>query len=499
MLALTIFIAIFFSVGDGVNNWVIAVNLGAFYLLFARAIARPDRLLQSLPTYLTIEALFLAFSYLIFYYPYQLYLLGALDLGTSRFVNHTFVDGTNKAITLSTVGMIAFTLGYRSLRPRVAEIHPEWATSKESESHTAPNAYVSATALGCTLVLFGLITLYLLAGWRSAGEGRYTRTTTEGLGVEGVAVAILMLCMMIGALWVYSVAYRIRTPPVLYLGLFISLGWTFRLLLFGDRNSFLLFALVLVAGYFTFVHRSSLLVITAGFISWMFIYNAIEILRFNPNWYKSGDILGVLFNTHATRGQSSESSFNITAITLRATVEAVPDPYAFTYGTFKLIQLSSVVPFSGKLFLPQLAPQHITSAQLLGDVVLGPRAGYDPGTNVISDSFIDFGVPGVVIILFLIGLIAKAIRNYVAVAPTNPHRVVMYLLTLALFAELPRYAIDLPVRVLSWALIFSVVTTAILGNLSRARSPLRRNDAPDSEVGSHRLVGGSHVSREQVL
>jgi hypothetical protein len=75
-----------------------------------------------------------------------------------------------------------------------------------------------------------------------------------------------------------------------------------------------------------------------------------------------------------------------------------------------------------------------------------------------------------VVFLFAIGLSAKAIRNYVARDPYDAHRVVMYLLTMALFAELPRYTTDVSVRVLAWALIFSMLTRAVVRRF-RSQAP----------------------------
>jgi energy-coupling factor transporter transmembrane protein EcfT len=104
LLALATFVVLFFIVPDGAASWVLAINLVTFYLLFLRAIAVPDRILPSLPSYLSIEVLFLAFSYLIFYYQYQLFMLGRTNLSESVYVSNSFPDGSNKAITLATVG-----------------------------------------------------------------------------------------------------------------------------------------------------------------------------------------------------------------------------------------------------------------------------------------------------------------------------------------------------------------------------------------------------------
>jgi hypothetical protein len=467
-LALVTFVALFVFTDDGVTPWVLITNLVTFYALLLRAIAVPDRILPWLPSYLSIEVLFLAFSYLIFYHSYQLFLLGTTELNVSRFVPNAFVDGSNKAITLTTIGMLAFTIGYRVLGPasRDDEDDADPLTSGGDEHKSTQAQYFHAMAIASSVLLLALVGVYLLAGWRSAGEGRYTGTTREGVGIGGISIAILMFAMIVAALWVYAKATGLRTPPLLAMGLAIALAWNLRLLILGDRNSFLLFALVLVCGYFTFVRRASLVVLAAAFAIWMFVYNIIEVLRFVPNWYRSGNIWQLVQTSPYYDETSNESSFNIATIAVRATVEAVPNTHDFMYGALKFIQFSTIIPFSGSVYLPYLNPEYTSSALLLGDILLPAQATYEPGTNVISDSYIDFGAPGVVVLLFAIGLFAKAIRNYVARDPSDAHRVVMYLVAMALLAELPRYAIELPARTLAWALLFSVLIGVAAGRFS---------------------------------
>jgi hypothetical protein len=293
--------------------------------------------------------------------------------------------------------------------------------------------------------------------------------------------------MIVAALWIYAVAAQLHRPPILVAGLVIATAWSARLLILGDRNSFLLFALVLVGGYFTFVRRASLVVVAATFGIWLVVYQIVEVLRLSPNWYRSGNLWELLANSKSLQDSAGESSFNVTTIALRATVEVVPDTHEFMDGVLKLVQLSSAIPFSAKLFLPSLDPAYTSSAQVLGDILLGSGATWSPGTNVISDAYLDFGVAGVVAILFAVGLVAKAIRNFVARDPHDAHRVVMYLLTMASVAELPRYAIELPIRILFWALIFSVLIRACAGRF-RARAPASPPGTRRSRTTKHSLT-----------
>jgi hypothetical protein len=497
ILTLAAFGALFFLVPDGTDPWVLIANLGTFYVVFLRALAIPDRILPWLPSYFSIEVLFLAYSYLIFYYPYQLSLFGIGDIGVSRYLIDSYVDGSNKAITLTTVGMLAFVIGYRVLGGATGDV--EAAEMPPSVEHPAREElrarYFRAMSTASSTLLLALIALYVAAGWRTAGEGRYTGTTSGGLGIEGISIIIMMLCMIVAALWVYAAASKLAKPTILVFGFVVTVGWTLRWLVLGDRNSFLLVALIFVGGYCTFVRRTSLAMVAVTFAMWMFVYSTIEVVRTVPNWYRAGNIWDLFEMARNFQGSSDESSFNVTTIALRATVETVPNAHDFAYGSFKVVQFFSAVPFSGRFYLPYLNPEYLSSADLLSDIILGPRATWGTGTNVISDSYVDFGMPGVVAILFCIGLFAKVIRNYVARDPHDAHRVIVYLLTMSMFAQLPRYAIEIPIRVLTWAVVFSVIVR-VFARRGHARTSARHvpgtvhgsRSRPNAAASEHRRL-----------
>ena len=62
------------------------------------------------------------FFYIIYYYPYQLYVLGLKNLNQTKFLDATYPEYTNKAIIMSTVGLLAFQLGYQYYQSNVSNI-----------------------------------------------------------------------------------------------------------------------------------------------------------------------------------------------------------------------------------------------------------------------------------------------------------------------------------------------------------------------------------------
>ena len=423
------------------------------------ALWRPIVVWRGLPTYISIEFLFLFFSYLIYFYPYQLHVLGIADISRSGFiVGPTFTDESNRAIMLASIGMTAFRAGLKALKSRPTD---QPASAVRSQASGYFDRVTSDMIAGPVLLLqVLLISIYLAFGWRAAGEGRYNGETSTNSVVEGVYLLIVVFGMISFAVLIFPTERgqpTSRSPSVL-LGAVVAGAWAIRLLLNGDRNSFLLIALVAVGGLLTFRIRKGRWVLFLFGVSAILLYNAIEALR-------SGEITS-LFDFFADqnapasgKSRDGDSSFNITTIGVRGALAGVPGTIDYGFGIFKLIGVLGVIPLIRGAVIPIDTP-YKTSSDVLNQIVLGgPSAGWSIGTSVISDSYIDFGVLGVPVLLFLVGAFAKYTENGVRSHPDSLWRAVLYLLTLALVTEVPRYAFDFPVRPLVWAvLLFWVVS-----------------------------------------
>jgi oligosaccharide repeat unit polymerase len=466
--AIIAFIFLFYTVPSGADKSIIALNLAVFYVLFIRSLRSTERIIPTIKTPLSFETLFLFMSYLIFYHNYQLYLFGLSDLtGRPRYIGYSFIDGSNAGITLATVGLLAFTIGYRAV-PRAANQVPLESLPSAGKKSAKPSTYLNGMSLATTGLLLALIFLYLIQGWRSAGEGRYMGTTSTDAGVEGVYVATSMLCMIIAALWVYTRMRNYARPMILSAGIVLALIWCLRLAAFGDRNVVQLVAMAAAGGYYTLVKRPSRIGIVVVVLFALYMYGVIEIARELPDWYTPGNLLLLIQNPEFLEALLHQYSFNLTTITLRATVEGVPATYDYLYGQGKILSILSIIPFAGKVLRPYLAPDYISSPQVIQDLMVGSR-GVNLGTNIISDPYSDFSVPGVLLTLFALGVFAKLIRNMVVKDPNSLLRVVLYVVCLALYSQMPRYSIESLFRPVAWTLLLAL-TVRMLAQGPRAAS-----------------------------
>ncbi|MGW0161206.1 oligosaccharide repeat unit polymerase [Mycobacterium sp. NPDC003323] len=451
---------------DGANSLILWICLFGQYAVVVAAIFRPITVYPGIPTFVTTEFLFQFFSYLIFFYPYQLHVLGIYDVSQSVFFQNTFVDQSNRAIILSLIGTLSFSAGIRAM-----------AVRNESLGDGARVGLLDRVSVGALAVpVFALQALFIVAyeafGWRAAGEGRYSGEVTTSPVVEGVYLAIIVLSMIAVALRVHPASTGDRSSIFLTLAVLTAVFWSTRLLLSGDRNVFLLIAIVGVGGLVSFrVRVGRWLLVVLGIVA-IPMYNAIEALR-------SGRIRSV-FDFFSAEGAAAASyggdtSFNITTIGVRAALARVPEAIDFGYGLYKLVGVAGVIPFIRGLVLPSDLP-HLQSADVLGDIMLGPQARWGVGSNVVVDAYVDFGVIAVPTLLFGLGAFVAVVQRAMMRMPDSPWRTVMYMLTLAFVAEIPRYSLDFPVRPLVWTLML-FFAIAVLG---------RSNHAPNRRSGTMR-------------
>jgi hypothetical protein len=198
------------------------------------------------------------------------------------------------------------------------------------------------------------------------------------------------------------------------------------------------------------------------------MYNAIEALRSG----RIDSVLDLLSNDgSAAASYGGDTSFNISTISVRAALARVPEGIDYGYGLYKAIGAAGVIPFIRGQIVPSDVP-HLQSADVLNDILLGPQAKWGVGSNVIVDAYVDLGVVAVPILLFGLGVFVAYVQRTVTRMPDSPWRSVIYLMTLALIAEIPRYSLDFPVRPLVWTFLIFWAASVLRPRDSRSHQTL---------------------------
>lgn len=430
----------FFAAPDGMNPVYGWICLAVFYGCFLVTVISPVEIRRGIKTYAKPELFFMVLYFLIYFLPYQQALTGNGALEESQFFTNTYAEESNRALVLATVGLVMFIGAVR------CEFAPRNVIAPTSGS--APEAAPTARMLTMVVCLAtaALLVLNRAMGLRASGEGVYTGTEHGGLLAEAVSLMLQILGMLAFALLVHSVANRQRITWSLRLACAMGLYWMVTILVLGNRNGFLLMAMVLVAGFLIYRFRSGrmlLLVLAVGAVT---MYGTIGALR-TEGQISASSVVHALTNGGDAE---SESTFNVSTVGLRAALAHVPDGEEYGYGRYKLIGFLGVVPLIRGYIIPDDV-EFISTADLLSAVMTNPEAPWGVGTSIVSDIYIDFGPGGVPVLMALLGLAVAWARRLTQDRPRDYRATVFFLLLLASVSQIPRYALDMPVRAVVWS------------------------------------------------
>ncbi|MCK1485646.1 O-antigen polysaccharide polymerase Wzy [Bradyrhizobium sp. 193] len=444
-----------YLVPTGKDAFIAWPVIALFYIYFFNSFFSPVRIRPNIPSYTSIETLFLMFYYLLFINPYQLDLLGMSDLSRNTFLTFAYESGSNQALLAAGVGFVAFHLGL-SCTERRQMLHAHPISQPVSDlSYYHGLSYIILTLLA------GFVLTYEIAGLQSADEGRYTQITNGGPIADGIYLLISMLSIMAIARAIATLCNRKNIDLPTVLSLVVVCYWSARILVNGDRNTFFLIAIAAGGGVFTFIRRTSWITLVACALFSIILYNAVEVIRKSQDRSFS-NLVEKMLEERSNKEENSSSSFTITTTTLRATFDIIPERMDYGYGKYKLIGFAGIVPLIRGSLLGSnntLA----TTADVLSYYMLGQNAGWSVGSNLITDIYMDFGVIGIPILMCLLGRFAGAIQQNAMRNPLSTKTITFYLLVLANFGELSRYALDFPVRMLVWTYLLFFVYEAILG------------------------------------
>ena len=431
-------ILLFFSVSLGANKLLIWSCLIIFYFNFLACIRKPLQIVSGIKTYIKIDVFFMLFFYIIYYYPYQLYVLGLKNLNQTKFLDATYSEYANKAIIMSTIGLLAFQLGYQYFN----------ANLNHTIIHQISKKYYRL--LIGTILFFIVLILIIFAktGMTTLFAGAYVGSKMGSATYDAIFGLVTYFVLLGVAESVYS--YVINKKLTLNILIFsaVALAWTIALMVIGDRNTFFLVSVVALAGIFTYMRGISRKQIIVGIFAALFLYQIIEISRVSESRNLTSLLDAFSTVTNESEGELEIGSFDITTIGNRATYKVTENRGVF-YGKFKLISLASIFPYSSRLFVD---PNDVFtgSSNILKDEMIGLNKTWGVGTNIISDCYLDFGFLGVIIIMFGIGRFGGYVKTNAQRNINSPKWMFIYIITLGYYSELARYGFDFPLRSIAW-------------------------------------------------
>lgn len=324
----------------------------------------------------------------------------------------------NKATLVSLLGLIAFFFGY---------ILVEFKKSEKRVPNTIYRKYKNPVYFSFLIILS--YTFYIVFfitsgsykyGYYAAGDemviSRYFFT-----GFNNSLIALLVL-----KLYYINILDLKQVSLFKYINLFgsstsILVFWHIIFSLFvGDRGPVLMFGLLYFGLYFIRWKRLKLIYLLLGIFVVSMIFSVLSKVRVkNETDASFTDRISTVLSSQ----EVNDNNFNAKQIPLSQTIELafsgrclnhvvsnVPSKYNYGFGYFQMQQIIAGIPFMSKYYLRYLGNgerKYDGSSNFISYLIQGNYPTYGDGRNTSADLYLDFGVYGVVLGLFLFGFFVK--------------------------------------------------------------------------------------------
>lgn len=436
-IVLIFLLILFWVVPKGADELIIWPCLLIFYFYFITSIRKPIIIVPGIPTFFKIEVFFLLFYYILFYFPYQKYVLGFYNLKENFFLQNTYIEYTNISILACTIGLISFMEGFRK------KIYLKKKHKVKDYSQVQYNKLFNIVFI----FLIFLLVVFSLTGLQSYLINTYTGSDTGDTTTNGIYFIISVFMLFLSG---FSLIFYKRFKKVKYLFYVLCATYSILLVISGDRNTFFVIAVSLVAGFYTYIKEINRYKIIFYIFLALYLYQVIEISR-NSEKRGFNAIVSAMsvWNEPEVDVKVDKSSFSITTTATRIGFVMVPEKIDYFYGKFKIVGIAGIIPYSRSLFVDP-NDKFVTSTDVL---ILGSGTTWSVGSSIIADIYFDFGILGVIVLMYFLGYFANFIQQKAQLNPNSIKWGVLYLITFSLYSQISRYSFDFIARFIVWTLL----------------------------------------------
>lgn len=313
----------------------------------------------------------------------------------------------NKALYLSTLGFLSYLIGASLFSKPYRE---------ELKTNTYDLESIDFTKLAYIYNRIGFLLMILF--FVIDGPTLLIRYNDDTLVVSGGYILpytrIILIILTLFELsrlankGIHTFREALLNISVIYL-LNISLLLLF-FLVTGYRSEFLVLALTLMVTYSVLIKPVPKAVIFSGVFIGFWIMALMKYFR----GFNDVDV-GELQSDGAFTMIGLLSEFYIPSSTMYEFIQFV-DANGPTYGTNTMLQILAFVPFLQSIVVWLLgvdvsSPEFLTSSEFISDYILGADRSWGLGTHIIGDLYYSFGLPGVIFLMFFMGIVVSLLTE----------------------------------------------------------------------------------------
>lgn len=357
--------------------------------------------------FLKHSTLFLV-GFLIVHFQYIIdYLIDNVD-DTNFFiwVNRSVVI---RGLLISSLGLISFLLGYLIFNSKKKKL------SKRNKEITVTTTGLKIAASVSLLIYFLTVNPLYLLGYYGSEEMGSTATYAVLIFTLTISAIIIQTCRNLRLNNLTNLSFRFYFKELGVITLSLIGVYLLSVLLSGDRGPIITMSLTFLTGYL-FVSGKKIS-FKFGVIAVFCGALAISILGEVRNQSKDMTFSSKIQDALDQKKAGNESSFLpptqelATSIrTLHAAINYVPEQEGFFLGRFQFQQVAVSIPFA-RFFLEQVYKsndiKYAGSAFYITWINQGNYPNSGDGTSCVVDFYLDFGVFGVMVGMFLFGYMTR--------------------------------------------------------------------------------------------
>lgn len=381
--------------------------------------------------YFRHSSLFLI-AYLVVHYQYFFdYAIGLIDSPDASTTIGKYVWYNERIITrclaVSNIGINAFLIGYLYKKRQMVWVHIRY-------SNYIPKNIRLLTVLNTILIILYVLTIdkeYLMGGY-----GKHIEMGETATRIGGYLIPTICSQLAIQTYQVKKIAHKLSFIEIikrLKESIFFVFIMSVLILMSGRRTDAVFFMSMFFLAYITITKKLiRLKYVVPGIIALSVLMFVIARVRTDAG-VESREAIEMLSGNNTTISPlTQELAFNCSS--LQIVMTDIPDKIPYLYGLTWIGSFVSAIPagpslIGGFISIPIIYQKsdNLVTILALGDYIWGL------GTSILADIYVNFGLSGIVILMFMFGYVIRILEEVSFCDSTNPYFIA---LSLAVYSSL---------------------------------------------------------------